>query len=134
MRLALQSMVILTLLFGAVANAQPADSQLIRSWRQSNEQAILNTYFSLLSVPNVSRDNGDTSANVPVLRSLLSEQGFTVTTSADRYPEDANAPVVFARYQADDPIGTLLLYIHYDGQPVNASLWRAMPTRPAPVT
>lgn len=123
MRLALKSLLILTLLSGAAASAQPADSQLIRSWRQSNEQAILNTYFSLLSVPNVSRDNGDTSANVPVLRSLLSEQGFTVTTSADRYPEDANAPVVFARYQADAPVGTLLLYIHYDGQPVNASLW-----------
>ncbi len=107
----------------SVALAQPVDSQPIRSWRQDNEQAILNTYFSLLRIPNVSRGNGDVSANVPVLRSLLTEQGFTVTTSADRYPEDANAPVVFARYQAEQALGTLLLYIHYDGQPVNPELW-----------
>ncbi|MEQ8314894.1 MAG: M20/M25/M40 family metallo-hydrolase [Gammaproteobacteria bacterium] len=114
---------LLLLLFAANASGQPVDAQSIRNWRQDNEQEILNTYFSLLSVPNVSRDNGDTSANVPVLRSLLTEQGFTVTTSADRYPEDANAPVVFARYQAPDAVGTLLLYIHYDGQPVNPALW-----------
>ena len=76
--------VFLLLLFSSLVNAQ-VDSQPIRNWRQDNEQNILNTYFSLLGVPNISRGNGDTSANVPVLRSLLTEQGFTVTTSADRY-------------------------------------------------
>ncbi len=115
---------VLLLSIGAsLATAQPADSQPIRNWRQSNEQAILNTYFSLLQIPNISRSNGDVRANVPVLRSLLTDVGFTVSTSADRYPEDANAPVVFARYQAEDALGTLLLYIHYDGQPVNPDLW-----------
>jgi acetylornithine deacetylase/succinyl-diaminopimelate desuccinylase-like protein len=104
-------------------SAQTAFAQPVRDWRMANEQAILTTYFELLSIPNVSRDNGDTSANVPMLRRLLTEQGFTVTTSADRYPEDANAPVVFARYQAENPRGTLLMYIHYDGQPVNPDLW-----------
>jgi acetylornithine deacetylase/succinyl-diaminopimelate desuccinylase-like protein len=103
--------------------AQSVTAQPVRDWRMANERAILTTYFELLSIPNISRDNGDTSANVPVLRRLLSEQGFTVTTSADRYPEDANAPVVFARYQAENLRGTLLLYIHYDGQPVNRDLW-----------
>jgi len=113
----------LAFLLGLIVICPVFAQQSVRDWRMDNEQHILDTYFELLSVPNVSRGGIDISDNVPVLRRLLSEQGFTVTTSADRYPEDATAPVVFARYQSEDPAGTLLLYIHYDGQPVNASLW-----------
>lgn len=114
---------VLLLVISILTLSVSAQESELRAWRRANEKAILSTYFDLLRIPNVSRGNGNVSANVPVLRRLLTEQGFTVTTSADRYPQDANAPVVFARYQAEDALGTLLLYIHYDGQPVNPALW-----------
>lgn len=111
------------LLMGLLLTGTVSAQQSVRDWRMANERSIIATYFELLRVPNISSGDTDISANVSVLRALLSAQGFTVTTSADRYPEDAGAPVVFARYQAEDPRGTLLLYAHYDGQPVNPDLW-----------
>mgnify|MGYP003700403979 CR=1 FL=1 len=100
-----------------------AQTSSLREWRQQNEHAIVQSYFELLRIPNISSDNGDVSANSEELMRRFRNLGFQVSSSAERYPEHALAPVVFARYEVDNPAGTLLLYIHYDGQPVNPALW-----------
>lgn len=101
--------------------------QSVREWRMDNERQIIDTYLELLRLPNVARNDGDVSANAALLEQLFTAQGFDVSTSAELYPQDRRAPVVIARYAARQPLGTLLLYIHYDGQPVNADLWTVCP-------
>src|SRR5690606_9336960 len=56
--------------------------------------------------------------NAAHLAELFRKRGFQVETTAD-----STAPVVFARLDAPDPRGTMTLYIHYDGQAVDASEW-----------
>lgn len=129
----LRTAVVVTLLLGCALlapdlTAQPAGAETsVRSWRTANERAIIDTYLSLLRLPNVARDDGDVSANAALLRTLFEARGFTVTSSADRYPDQARAPVVFAHLTSPAAVGTLLLYIHYDGQPVNPGLWTHCP-------
>jgi acetylornithine deacetylase/succinyl-diaminopimelate desuccinylase-like protein len=94
----------------------------VREWRQANEHAILRQYFELLSLPNVARDDADVSANARWLEQAFSNRGFAVQMSADRA-----APVVLATYSVPQPLGTLLFYIHYDGQPVTPSEWTWCP-------
>lgn len=106
--------------------AQP-DYRSVREWRMDHERQIIDSYLQLLRLPNVARNDGDVSANADLLVELFRAQGFDVTTSAAVYAEDARAPVVIARYAAQQALGTLLLYIHYDGQPVNAELWTLCP-------
>lgn len=107
--------------------AQPASYSSLRDWREANERQIIDEYFSLLRLPNVARGDADVSANADLLRELFTARGFTVTTSADRYPSDASAPLVLARLDVANPVGTLLIYIHYDGQPVDPAQWTHCP-------
>ena len=118
---------LLLLLPNPLLHAQTGSYSSVRDWRADHERQLIDTYLELLRLPNVASNDGDVSANAALLTRLFAERGFTVSTSAERYPADARAPVVFARYTATNPLGTLLLYIHYDGQPVTESEWTHCP-------
>lgn len=115
------------LLLAPLLQAQSATYASVRDWRENHERQIIESYFALLGLPNVARGDADVSANADLLRELFTARGFTVVTSADRYPADANAPLVLARLDVANPVGTLLLYIHYDGQPVDPAQWTHCP-------
>ncbi|MFM1897314.1 MAG: hypothetical protein RLZZ385_2388 [Pseudomonadota bacterium] len=118
---------LLLVLIPTALYGQAADYRTVRDWRLDHERQIIDTYFELLALPNVARDDGDVSANAHWLVEAMTARGFAVSTSAEPYPNHARAPVVFGRYTATDPEGTLLLYIHYDGQPVDPRQWTFCP-------
>ncbi len=121
---------VMAALFSAQLLAQSderTDYGSVREWRQEHELQIVQEYLELLRLPNIARDGADVSANARLLQSLFTEQGFSVQLSSEIYPDHATAPVVIGRYAAANPRGTLILYIHYDGQPVNPELWTVCP-------
>lgn len=113
--------------FPLSAAGQANDYGSVRDWREDSELAIIQTYFELLRLPNIARNDGDVSANARMLEALFEAEGLDVQLSSELYPHHARAPLVIGRYAADNPRGTLLLYIHYDGQPVNTELWTVCP-------
>ena len=107
--------------------AQSSTSSAVEQWRQSHEREIIEEYLELLSIPNVSRNGEDISANVVKITALFQGLGFDVSTSAESNPRDETAPVIIATRQAENAAGTLLVYIHYDGVPVTPALWSTCP-------
>ncbi len=91
-----------------------------------HERQIVDELLQLVALPNVAGNDADMRRNADFLESLFVRRGFKVETTSG-----PGAPVVFATLGASTPAGTLTLYIHYDGQPVNASEWtRCKPFAP----
>ena len=90
----------------------------VDAWRTQNERAILDEFFSLLSIPNVSTDSSSIRQNADLLSDMFTRRGFAVETT-----EWPGAPLVVARLDQGPALGTMALYIHYDGQPVDPAEW-----------
>lgn len=102
-------------LLAAAANAQNP----IATWTAQNQRAIVDEFITLLSIPNVARGEGDTRRNAEHLRSMFERRGFAVEIQQ----VTSGPPVVLASLDATPSSGTLTLYIHYDGQPVDSTEW-----------
>ena len=112
----------------AVAAATPLLAQPpgIADWRRAHERAIVDELTTLVAIPNVAGNDGDMKKNADHLAGLFRQRGFSVETVGG-----PGSPVVFASLDAVNAAGTLTFYIHYDGQPVDASQWtRCQPFAP----
>ena len=73
----------------------------------------------LLAIPNVASDRPNIRRNADHLRGMLARRGF-----AAELLETAGNPLVYGELRAPGAKRTLLLYAHYDGQPVDAKAWQ----------
>ena len=112
----------LTLILATAAGAQ---ERAVGEWRAQHERQIVDEFLQLLSIPNVARNDADMHRNAALLTEMFRKRGFQVEAT-----DDSSAPVVVARLDAQPSRGTMTIYIHYDGQPVDASEW----TRCGPFT
>jgi acetylornithine deacetylase/succinyl-diaminopimelate desuccinylase-like protein len=114
---------------GAIALASlltvQAQSGDVRTWVGSHQRQIVNELLGLLAIPNVAADRPNIHRNAEHLRGMLSRRGFV----ADLLETDGN-PLVYGELKAPGAQRTLLLYAHYDGQPVDPRAW----TQPDPFT
>jgi len=115
------------LLLTAVALGQtnPA-SMAARGWRQAHERAIIDEYFQLLSVPNLSSDPVNIRRNADLIVAMLQKRG--VDARLVEAP-DVN-PVVFGEIRVPGATRTLVFYAHYDGQPLDPKEWASPPFSP----
>lgn len=95
-------------------------------WRQTHEQEILEGFVELLSIPNVASDTANIRRNADYISALLKPRGFEVQL----LEAEGSPPAVFAERTTPGAEKTLMLYIHYDGQPVNAADWASDPWSP----
>jgi acetylornithine deacetylase/succinyl-diaminopimelate desuccinylase-like protein len=109
------------------AQADPtAVAEQVRAWRQAHEQRIVDDFVELLRIPNVASDDINIRRNAEHIRELLQPRGFAV-----RFLDVPGAPpAVFAERRADGAAKTVLIYAHYDGQPVNPEDWASDPWTP----
>lgn len=111
------------------ALAESPDSLLkaVREYRAAAEHAIIQEFTDLLAIPNVSSDRVNIRRNADFIRAMMEKRGLTA-----RIMETEGNPVVFAELRVPDARNTLLIYIHYDGQPVDPSHWTdTLPFQPA---
>jgi acetylornithine deacetylase/succinyl-diaminopimelate desuccinylase-like protein len=119
----IRCIVLLVVLAAAHASAQTSP---IAAWRAAHEREILEELLQLVRLPNVAGTDADMRRNADHLATLFEARGFTVERT-----DGPGAPVVFASLDVPAARGTMVLYIHYDGQPVNASEWtRCRPFAP----
>ncbi|HET6564410.1 MAG TPA: M20/M25/M40 family metallo-hydrolase, partial [Xanthomonadales bacterium] len=110
-----------------VQHAQSADAATIaREWRQDNEQEIIDGFAQLLAIPNVASDSVNIRRNADYIVGLLGLRGF----EAKLLETEASPPAVFAERKTDGADRTLLIYVHYDGQPANPEDWTSDPWTP----
>jgi acetylornithine deacetylase/succinyl-diaminopimelate desuccinylase-like protein len=85
---------------------------------------LLKAYCRLPTISAEKRAQPETAAFV---RGILTEAGF----EAQEYPTDGGPPVVFGQMTVDEKLPTLLMYQHYDVQPVDPiGEWRRDPFDP----
>jgi acetylornithine deacetylase/succinyl-diaminopimelate desuccinylase-like protein len=98
----------------------------VRSWRAGNELAVLRGFVELLSLPNVAASLPDIERNAEAITQSLERRGFATR----RLGAAGEPPVVFAERRVPGARRTLVVYVHYDGQPVDPSRWATSPWTP----
>jgi acetylornithine deacetylase/succinyl-diaminopimelate desuccinylase-like protein len=91
----------------------------VRAWVSANQGPIVRELLDLLAIPNVAADRANIRRNAEHLRGMLERRGF----SAALLETDGN-PLVYGELKAPGAERTLLLYSHYDGQPVDPKGWK----------
>ncbi|MDP9176282.1 MAG: M20/M25/M40 family metallo-hydrolase [Gemmatimonadota bacterium] len=124
----------LPLLAPAVAGAQTSsrapDAASIRSaarsYRAVNESAILREFSDFLAIPNLASDSINIRRNANHLVAMLERRGVR----ARLLEVEGSPPVVLGELTTPGAKRTLVLYAHYDGQPVDPSQWATPPWTP----
>ena len=109
----------------ALAQANPA-SVAARQWRQKHERQIVDEFVKLLSIPDVSSDHADIQRDAETIAAMMRKRGITPRLIS----VPGSNPVVFGEIRAPGAKQTVVLYAHYDGQPVDPRQWATPPFSP----
>jgi acetylornithine deacetylase/succinyl-diaminopimelate desuccinylase-like protein len=90
--------------------------------KQRDQAAILNEYFSLLSLPNIAADSAGIRKNGAFIMDMMTRKGIQkVQLLSPREP--GAPPAIYGEVNIPGATQTLVFYAHYDGQPVNPAQW-----------
>ncbi len=98
-----------------------------RAYREAHEGAILTEFAALLSIPNLASDSVGIWRNANYLLAMLDKRGFS---NGHLLTVPGGPPAVYAELPAMGATRTLVLYAHYDGQPVDVKQWTTPPWSP----
>jgi acetylornithine deacetylase/succinyl-diaminopimelate desuccinylase-like protein len=103
--------------------AQNSLNEQVRNYRKANENALLDEFMGLLSIPNVVYDTVGIQRTAAYIVKMMEERGIKTTLL------DANSkgtpPAVYGEVIVPNATKTIIFYAHYDGQPVNPNQWAA---------
>ena len=97
----------------------------IDEYRRNQEGAILADFVELLSMRNVAVSLPDMERNADHIIGLLEPRGFTT-----RRLSAGGAPYIYAELTSPGAAETILIYAHFDGQPVQEENWEYPPFSP----
>lgn len=93
--------------------------QSVESYVAAHQKDILSDLMAALKIPAVDVDMANIRRKAEFLRDQLTERGLV----SEILETDGN-PLVFGNLTVPGSARTLLLYCHYDGQPVDPTKWR----------
>ena len=113
---------------GSIGAAAPPSSPaaIARAHVQAHEADILREFAALLSLPNVASDSPNIRRNAEHIRAMLERRGLTV----ELLDGALGPPAVYAERRVAGAKRTLVIYAHYDGQPVVEAQWTTPPFSP----
>lgn len=114
------------LTIGGTALAQTDVTEAARAYREAHEAAILQETLDLLRLPNDAANREDILVNARHIVGLLEARGI----DAQILEAGDASPAVYGALDVPGATRTLLLYIHYDGQPVEPENWASDPYDP----
>lgn len=92
----------------------------VREWRESHEPQIVREYARFLAIPNTKNDGSALRKNAATIVEMLAARGVQA-----RLLDNGNwPPAVYGELRAPKATRTIVVYAHYDGQPVDPSEWR----------
>jgi len=112
-----------------IALYQPSDSTLrarVAAWRAAHEGDVVREYVDLLRIPNLASDSVNIRRNAAALLTMLERRGVT----ARLLDAPGSPPAVFGELPVPGAARTVVLYAHYDGQPVDTARWVTPPWQP----
>lgn len=115
------SALVITLAFAAPVLAQLPT----RDYRHAHERQILDEFTRLLAIPNIASDKDNIRRNAQFILEMMQRRGL--------YPQLLEAklkntpPAVYGEWKIAGATHSVILYAHYDGQPVDPKQWTASP-------
>ena len=100
-----------------------------RNWREGHELEIVQRFDTLLRIPNVASDRANIRRNAVHIAELLESAGLEMSLLELPDRPEAN-PAVFGERRVPGADRTVLIYVHYDGQPVDPAAWASDPWSP----
>ncbi len=100
---------LIALLFSLILSAQDF---------QKKVGPVLSDIKEFVAIPNNSLESADINRNITWLNEAFSSRGFNTSTLPTK-----GEPLFFAALPMKENIPTILFYMHFDGQPVDASKW-----------
>ncbi len=101
----------------AVSAAEAAAA--VRDYRVSHQYAIIREFTEFLAIPNIASDAPNIARNAERLTQMLEARGIR----PQLLPLAGRGPLVFAEVDTPGATRTVILYAHYDGQPVDPAVW-----------
>ncbi|MCH2450907.1 MAG: M20/M25/M40 family metallo-hydrolase [Gracilimonas sp.] len=112
------------------APAQIPAVDAVREYKEANSHQILSDYFELLKIPNVAGDIENIKKNADFLISAFEKRGASMELLT--LPNKLNVPpVIYGEINTPGAKRTLILYVHYDGQPADLKNWTHAPWEPS---
>jgi acetylornithine deacetylase/succinyl-diaminopimelate desuccinylase-like protein len=118
-RLCRAGLVLILALAGAVVSPAQEIRAALERYVASNQRAIVSELIELASIPNTPADTENIRRNALLLRDMLRRRGFTT----EILETDGN-PLVWGELRVPGAKRTLLIWAHYEGQPVDLRAWK----------
>ena len=99
----------------------------VRDYRKQNEAKIVRELLDFLAIPNVASDEPNIRRNAQHILAMLEKRGIKGQLLES---PAGGPPAVFGELRAPGAKKTIVMYAHYDGQPVNAADWKTDPWKP----
>lgn len=121
--------IVILLLLTSSLLAQPEAVEVVREYRNQNAHSILETHFELIRIPNVASDLPNIQRNAEAIMAEFEERGaeMELLTLSDQ-PDVP--PVIYGEINTPGADRTLIIYVHYDGQPADPNNWTHAPWEP----
>jgi acetylornithine deacetylase/succinyl-diaminopimelate desuccinylase-like protein len=98
---------------------------LVRDYRRAHERQILAEFTRLLSIPNVASDATNIRRSAQFIIEMMQRRGLNprlLETKLKKSP-----PAIYGEWKIPGATQTIVVYAHYDGQPVDRAAWTASP-------
>jgi acetylornithine deacetylase/succinyl-diaminopimelate desuccinylase-like protein len=112
------------LLIVAVCSPTVAQSS-VRDYRHAHERQILEEFTRLLALPNIASDRDNIRRNAEFVREMMQRRGLNPQLLEGKSAD--TPPAVYGEWKIPGATRSLILYAHYDGQPVDPKAWTASP-------
>lgn len=93
----------------------------VRAWRVAQEGRLIEEYRAFVALPNVTVDRAGIQRNADAILAMMRRRGIDARLLTVATP-NAN-PVVYGEVNVPGATRTVVLYAHFDGQPVNPAKW-----------
>ena len=100
-------------------------ADIAKAYHQAEAENIISDFRAFLSLPNVASDYADMQANAAFIQKHIGKRGFS-----SKVVSAGGAPYVVAERPGAEGAPTVLIYAHFDGQPVIPNQWSSPPFEP----
>lgn len=111
----------LALLTAVTAPGATPLQEKVRAWRVAHEREMIDEYRALLAIPNVTVDRANIRRNADFIVGMMKQRGIDARLLT--LPAPNVNPVVYGEVNVPGATRTVMLYAHFDGQPVNPAQW-----------
>lgn len=97
----------------------------VRDYRRAHERQIIDEFTRLLAIPNIASDTPNIRRNAEFIREIMERRGLRPQLLEGNTPDVP--PAVYGEWKVPGATRSIVLYAHYDGQPVDPKQWTASP-------